>query len=350
MTLVDPDPAVADSAQHGLSRHWRALREHPVFQHRAFRYCRTVVAWLVVVPLVLFTVLRLTGFGRVDVFIQLLAFTAYALPVGLLVTIGTGLLHRWVPFALALAATVALAVVVLPRGFGGAQPDWGGPHLRIVSANMEYGSADPDNLVKLVRENNADLLALQEYTPGAQRRLRAAGLENLLPYQAMYPSPNPDGSAIYSRYPLTDTGYLHVSQVFGQAYGLMHLPTGQVVHVESAHPPAPAAPNTAAQWRAGQEIQPKARDYAGPQILVGDFNATLDHAPLRALVRTGYTDVASKLGDGLAPTWPYDGTPVPPVTLDHILIAGLRAYAFRTYPNPGSDHRATYAEVGLPRG
>ena len=54
-------------------------------------------------------------------------------------------------------------------------------------------------------------------------------------------------------------------------------------------------------------------------VLLGDFNATLDHAPLRRLLGTGYRDAADVRGAGFTPTWPYDGKPVPGVTLDHVL-------------------------------
>ena len=41
------------------------------------------------------------------------------------------------------------------------------------------------------------------------------------------------------------------------------------------------------------------------RLLVGDFNATLDHAALRRLLDTGYRDAASVVGQGMTPTcWP----------------------------------------------
>jgi endonuclease/exonuclease/phosphatase (EEP) superfamily protein YafD len=317
---------------------------------RVVRPWRAALAWLALAPSTAWTLLRLTGAGNVYPVVQLLAFTAYLLPVAFAAALLAGVLRRWVAFAVALVALLALGGAVLPRAFGGADADPGGPRLRILSANLDAGLADADNLVRLVRQRSVDLLALQEFTPDAQRRLAAAGLDSLLPYAVRYPSDQePGGSALYSRLPLTDSGYRTLPQGFGDAYAVLRLPDSRAVRVESAHPPSPAGPVTAADWRAGLAALPRLRAWPGPQILVGDFNSTLDHGPLRALVGSGYTDVAAHLGDGLAPTWPYDGRESPPVTIDHVLVAGVRAYAFGTLPDPGSDHRAVYAEVGLPR-
>jgi endonuclease/exonuclease/phosphatase (EEP) superfamily protein YafD len=321
----------------------------PPWRDPVTRHWRPVLAWLAVAPVAVWTLLRLTGIGDVYPIIQLFAFTAYLAPVAVLVAVLAGLLRRWVALGVALATVVGLGVALAPRALGGPDPDAGGPRLRILSANMDHGGSDPANMVRLVREHQVDVLALQEFTVEAQQALTAAGLDTLLPYAARYPSEDPGGSAVYSRIPLTDTGYRTLPATFGQAYGVLELPGGQRVRVESAHPPSPADVVTAAQWRAGQEAQPHANAYHGPQILVGDFNATLDHAPLRALLGTGYTDAASELGDGLTPTWPYDGTRLPKVTIDHVLVAGLRVYSFTTYPDPGSDHRAVCADLGLPR-
>ena len=40
------------------------------------------------------------------------------------------------------------------------------------------------------------------------------------------------------------------------------------------------------------------------RILAGDFNATLDHPELRAVLDRGYVDAADAASGGLKPTWP----------------------------------------------
>ena len=57
---------------------------------------------------------------------------------------------------------------------------------------------------------------------------------------------------------------------------------------------------------------------AGPvRLLLGDFNLTLDYRAMRAVLDTGYRDAAAVVGRGLATTWPYNGTPLPRVAIDH---------------------------------
>jgi endonuclease/exonuclease/phosphatase family metal-dependent hydrolase len=86
-------------------------------------------------------------------------------------------------------------------------------------------------------------------------------------------------------------------------------------------------------------------------LLLGDFNATLDHAPLQALLRSGYRDAAATLGDGFIGTWPYDGTRLPKVTIDHVLAdTRIAIRAVSAHQVDDTDHRAVYAQLRLPPG
>ena len=87
-----------------------------------------------------------------------------------------------------------------------------------------------------------------------------------------------------------------------------------------------------------------------PRVLLGDFNSTLDHRPLRALIARGYRDAAATLGEGLAPSWgPYGAKPIPPITIDHVLAdrrLGVTGYATHALPN--SDHHLVFAALTVP--
>ena len=85
-----------------------------------------------------------------------------------------------------------------------------------------------------------------------------------------------------------------------------------------------------------------------PRVLAGDFNATLDHAPLRGVLRLGYADAARAVGNALAPTWGPLGRPAL-ITIDHVLVDRRCAVlASSVHVIPGTDHRAVYAEIRLP--
>jgi endonuclease/exonuclease/phosphatase family metal-dependent hydrolase len=107
-------------------------------------------------------------------------------------------------------------------------------------------------------------------------------------------------------------------------------------------------------WAAHLADQPVPAPDGPLRVLLGDCNASLDHAPLRRLLRAGYRDAAATRGRGLLPTWPFRLATLrfwtPPVTLDHVLAdrrLGVRFFATR--PTEGSDHRAVLAELVLPR-
>jgi endonuclease/exonuclease/phosphatase family metal-dependent hydrolase len=308
-----------------------------------------VVVWVLVGAWAAWAAVRLLGVERGWLAVCAVAFTPYAAasaPLPVLVALATG---RWLAAAVAGAALVVLAAAVLPRGLGrpeGAE----GPVVRVLTFNLLHGEADPDPLVDLVREHRVDLLALQEYTQLADKKLRAAGLGRLLPHRATAARWEGKGSALYSRHPLAVDEPRVNPGGYRNARATVDVPGFGPVPVESAHPAAPYAAHQVPAWRAGLASQPPATPTGDIRLLIGDLNATLDHAPLRALLRTGYRDAASVVGRGLVPTWPYSAYGrIPRVTLDHVLAdRRVKVRAVAVYRLPGSDHRALYAELVLP--
>ena len=82
-------------------------------------------------------------------------------------------------------------------------------------------------------------------------------------------------------------------------------------------------------------------------VLMGDFNATLDHRELRRVLDLGYTDAADATGEGLVPTFPVGALPSL-ITIDHVLIPrGVLVRRLSVYKVARSDHRAVVAELVL---
>jgi endonuclease/exonuclease/phosphatase family metal-dependent hydrolase len=312
------------------------------------RVARTVLVWLLVLPGTAWAVLRLGGWERGPL-VQLFAFTPYA-AVGVLIPALIALLaRRWLAAAVGVVSAALLITAVLPRML--PDHDRGpttGVELHVLTGNMLEGGADPDTIVGLVRDHDVAVLALQEFTPEAQDRLAAAGLGTLLPYASLVAEADTTGSAVYSRFPITGIGSHRNGGGFMQAYGTIQPPGATAVIVESAHPLAPFNLLALRDWRRDLESEPRAE--STPRILLGDFNSTLDHGALRALVARGYHDAADADGAGLIGTWgPYDGDPIPPVTIDHVLVdrrIGVRDV--QVHGLPRSDHRAVLASLVLP--
>jgi hypothetical protein len=220
---------------------------------------------------------------------------------------------------------------------------------------MLVGGADPATIVALVRDHDVSVLALQEYTGRAEAGLTAAGLDTLLPYSSLALPKDRDpfdttGSALYSRFPITAAGVRQNGGGFQQAYGMVQPPGAGPLLVESAHPVAPYDVPVLADWRSDLAAEPVPQAGAVPRILIGDFNSTLDHEPLRVLIARGYRDAADADGKGLIGTWgPYTGHPLPPVTIDHVLVdRRIGVSHVEVHPLVGSDHRAVLADLWVP--
>ncbi|MER7995394.1 endonuclease/exonuclease/phosphatase family protein [Micromonospora chalcea] len=312
----------------------------------------TAACWLAAAPVAAWALVRLAGLERGPLVLAI-AFTPYVAALAPVVAVSALALRRRAPAVVAALAALSLIGVVAPRAVPDARPPADGPTLRLLTANLRLGSADPAGLVDLARVRRVDVLTVQELTSALAAELDRLGLATLLPYRSLSPEVGSTGSGVYARHPLRDTGHRrNQGFFFTQAYATVTVPGAPPLRVESAHPAAPYAVDVVPDWWTDQRAQPPATPDGGLSVLAGDFNATLDHAALRELIATGYTDAADAAGAGFGGTWgPYDGDPIPPVTIDHVLVdRRIAVRAAGTFPVPGSDHRALLAELRLPAG
>jgi endonuclease/exonuclease/phosphatase (EEP) superfamily protein YafD len=279
--------------------------------------------------------------------VQLLAFTPYAAAGSLVVLAAASAVRRWRLAGAALATTAVLLACVAPRAVSDGSRVRAGAHLRVLTVNMWVGSADAATIVGLVRTHRVDVLAVQELTTPGRRALDAAGLAGLLPHRVSYVEPHVSG--LFSRFPLRDDGVRVLPSAFGQARATVAVPGAAPVAVESVHTYAPIGARARDRWVVDLAHEPPATVDGPVRLLIGDFNATLDHAPLRRLLATGYRDAGDVRGAGFAATWPDSGHAVPPVTIDHVLAdRRVGVLDYRVFRVRGTDHRAVYAELVLP--
>jgi endonuclease/exonuclease/phosphatase (EEP) superfamily protein YafD len=262
---------------------------------------------------------------------------------------GALLLRGAGPAAAAAAAGAALTAAVGPRAVPCRQPPVAGPVLRVLTANLFVGRAAAQVVVELAHRKQADVLFLQELTDDAAAGLQRAGLGDLLPHRVAQATPHGTNESIYARYPLRG-GPPPAPASAARCTARLDLPAGQVqlVCIHAAPPRPPWSPGATARWRSQLSALPAPG--AGPCVIAGDFNATLDHAQFRALLRRGYVDAACQAGHGLATTWgPQNGRRLTLLAIDHVLIdPGCAVLTTSTHWLPGSDHRALYAELQFP--
>lgn len=257
-----------------------------------------------------------------------------------------GTVGNWPLAAVAVAITVAAAVVQIPLFRRAKAPS--GTALRFLSANLRYGRAEAEPVVRYAEES-ADIVALQELTPAALARLEAAGLDRLFPYRALREMDEPGGVGIWSRYPITD---IRIDDGFwlGMLAVTVQIPgAGSATTVMTVHLSAPW-PDPLQGWRddlarLADTLLKAAQASSGPVLLVGDLNATPDMREFRRLLRQGYQDAGAQAGAGVVRTHPADIVAPPVFAVDHILTRGYVATSVRTLQVPGSDHRALLAQL-----
>ncbi|WHU48971.1 endonuclease/exonuclease/phosphatase family protein [Gordonia sp. L191] len=249
-------------------------------------------------------------------------------------------MQRWIALSLSVMALAGVVVTQFPLWVSQNPP--AGQRFTVVSANLQLGLADVDDLSAIA--SDADLVSLQEVTPEVLERILRSGLADRFPYRYARPAPLSVGAMILSRAELRDT-----ERITGTAHlaARTQLAGASEVAVLAVHPAAPMSGH-AAEWSADLAAVGGYLDNlaTGPVIVAGDFNATLDHAQFRALLRNDVVDAATDSGSGYQLTYPTDKLGgIPLVGIDHILIRGFGAVQVTTRDLRGSDHRALIATL-----
>ena len=216
--------------------------------------------------------------------------------------------------------------------------------------NARGGAADPAAIVRILRQHDVDVLAVQELTPPMVARLTAAGLTQLLPFSHLDPWPGSRGTGLWARWPL-----MPLEPVPGLTWAAPRArvdPLGGLpVTLTAVHPVAPVQ-GRAGRWRRELAIiQQVLTAVDEPQVVAGDFNATRDHGPFRELLAAGFLDCADSSQNRSWPgfTWPASGRALPVLRLDHVLVSRTATVPMtRTMRVPRTDHHGVLAAMEFP--
>jgi endonuclease/exonuclease/phosphatase family metal-dependent hydrolase len=312
---------------------------------------RSVVAIAVAAPWVVWALVRTLGLELPYPFVALLAFTPYAAFSSPLPVIAGLLLRRWAIAGVAGVAVLAFAVALAPRAAGGPAPEANGPRLTVMTSNLFLGRGDARGLLRIAREHDVDVLAVQELWPPLTQRLDEVGALEQFPGWAVDTRVGASGSGVLSRVPVRVTNTTPDGKSDAQPEVEIRVEGAPPVRIKSVHPAPPVNPTAAPLWRGSLAALPGSDSRGDVQVLAGDFNATLDHPELRDLLARGYTDAADAVGNGLVWTWPALRRRAPPLTIDHVLVdRRVRVERVTVVEIPGSDHRAVIAVLRLPKG
>lgn len=325
---------------------------------------RRVLFWLAVagllLPAVPWTLNRLID-ADAGPAVRMMSFTTFAMPlyVPAALLLVVALVKGWAGPRRVVGA--ALGVVALGLGlhvwwvapmYVGANPEPadGATPLTVLTFNMYEGKADTVELFEVLQEHEVDVVVLPEITFGTLDELTSMGLSDLYPYHLGRPNGAVDGTMVFSKLVLTDT---QVVPMEFQSYSVVVGTGDEAVNLLAVHPRAPVPPGGVPQWSQENADLLAAAEAAGTDLVLGDFNATYDHAPMRAWADAGWRDSLELVNAGLSPTWPANGlSPVPDfhppalIQIDHVLVGDrFAAIGSEVLEIDGSDHRAVIATV-----
>ncbi len=224
--------------------------------------------------------------------------------------------------------------------------------IRVMSANLASGAADPETFAYLVRAAGADVVVVQEIAPP-----QAEALAAVLPHGKLEPALDHQGMGIALRRP----GRTSLVPLYHRSAHAVELDPGdwpglaaplEVLNVHIAAPHLMPPPRGLALRRrqfgdlaAFLRASPDRR-----RLLIGDFNAT-PLWPVYRRIASHFTDaavtVAESRGGRPASTWgPWPGAPRL-LRIDHAFLRGLSVSDFEVAPIRGSDHSAIIVEVSF---
>jgi endonuclease/exonuclease/phosphatase (EEP) superfamily protein YafD len=217
--------------------------------------------------------------------------------------------------------------------------------LRLISANLRHGGADPAALEDLIERENAAIVAVQELGPAL-----AETLGRLLPHGKLEPTPDGLGlgvalrrPAVVERLPLPvrDARVARLeTEDWPELDGRIEILN---VHI--------AAPHTRDWHRRGGQVarlEAYLEKVPGPRVLVGDLNATPlwpVYRRLTARLDDGARIVAARAGRAPRRTWgPTEGAPRL-LRIDHVLVDAVEVHDVRVVSLRGSDHSAVVVDL-----
>jgi endonuclease/exonuclease/phosphatase (EEP) superfamily protein YafD len=285
----------------------------------AHGFLGTACRWLAllsVLPVLVLSVFRAIPADWPVLAVQLLSFTPWLAVLAALATILAVVgRSRWLQLS---AGALLLCQIFWLFPFDAARPaaaasDGAMVELTAMNINSEFGQADAARIVQLVKDNGVGLLTVQEHSQALEDRLSAAGLDSLLPHRISDPTDDGAGSAVYSSYALEQVGILPDTPFRMPTVRLTARDggTAAVLEVTNVHA-LPPVDIRVDQWRSDLAAVGRLAERPGNRLLIGDFNATYDHAEFRALLSEGrngpgLVDVGTASGSRLTPTWPMEG-------------------------------------------
>jgi endonuclease/exonuclease/phosphatase (EEP) superfamily protein YafD len=166
------------------------------------------------------------------------------------------------------------------------------------------------------------------------------------PHRHVLLSTGADGIGVWSKLPLHD---VREHQLISKPVlsGAVVDPTGQNLGFIVVHPMPPVNRAKTEDWAPSlTAIGDLASTMTAPTVVIGDFNTSFWHPPMRRLFRRGFLSAHLVHGKFLAGTFPNGQKSRPVVRLDHALVtSNVTVHEVCDFTIAGSDHRGTSVTV-----
>lgn len=224
----------------------------------------------------------------------------------------------------------------------------GSAELRVATVNADGGRADARALVELIRTERIDVLTVEQMPSAGVDALDEAGLGALMPYRELHPEYD---SSLYSRHPLSDGGTTDVDTAWPQTTAEVTV-GGHTVQLVAVHTYYPLGDTK--RWSRDMAALTSVARRSGPDtVFLGDFNASLDHSPMRKLL-SAYHGHPCRTRPWMGPHVARRSRPRPasgPAGSRPARLrpgGGLRRRAHRAGYGPSGGRRGAGAAVGEP--
>jgi endonuclease/exonuclease/phosphatase (EEP) superfamily protein YafD len=253
-------------------------------------------------------------------------------------------------------ATLGLVVIflnivtILPFYWSG-KSDWPTKKmysLRVMHSNVLYANKDYTALFKLVKEENPQILVLQEFTE--QWNIASSVLKSRYPYFKTVPKEKGTGIALFSQLPLQNAEAVDLGEPDRPAINVKILLGKTAVSILTLHPYTPL--RTDDFQRRNKQLAAASSLIKGlprPKVLIGDFNITPWSSYFSRMMRDAEL-INARNGFGVIPTWPtFNYFPQLMIPIDHCLVSpDIHVVNIRAGRHIGSDHLPLIVDLMIP--
>jgi len=224
--------------------------------------------------------------------------------------------------------------------------------LTVATYNIYSEKSDPQQVVQVIKELDADIVGLQELGP-KHARLIERDLAGEYPYQLLYPSPSLHGIGLLSRYPIVDDHvYLSYYKYIRHLRIVLNINDSPViVYLTHPHSPRTSFPPTAYDDRMRNEqlavLRDELKEETDPVLVLCDCNMSDQSDAYKALDRV-LDDAFREAGWGMGFTF-MPRRLLPMLRLDYIWhnVDFVARDAHPGSDSGSSDHRPMIAELML---